>query len=84
MQIRETYSNEIEKIMAESECPIDFACYRSGFEEVCKAKDAGLDAFAYCMEDPADAQRCRFSLSFGYRYLCRCRLRIYAVRHLNV
>jgi len=84
MQILDKYSREIEKIMADSECPMDFACYRSGFENVCKAQDAGLDGFAYCLEDAGDAQRCQFSLSFGYRYLCKCRLRIYAARNLNI
>jgi len=83
MQIVDKHSREIEKIMAESQCPADFACYRSGFENVCKAKDAGIDGFAFCLEERDDAQRCRFSLSFGYRFLCKCRLRIYAARHLN-
>jgi hypothetical protein len=84
MQMLEKHGREIEKIMADSECPVDFACYRSGFEDVCKAEDSGLDGFAYCQEEAQDAQRCRCSLSFGYRYLCKCRLRIYAARHLNV
>ena len=84
MQILDKHSQEIERIIATSKCPIDFACYRSQFEGICKAEDAGLDGFAYCLEEAEDAQRCRFSLSFGYRYLCKCRLRIYAARHMNV
>jgi len=84
MPITDKHRLEIEKIMADSQCPADFACYRSGFEDVCRAKDAGLDGFAYCLEEPAEAQRCRFSLSFGYRFLCKCRLRIYAARHLGI
>ena len=84
MKILDKHNQEIEKIMANSECPIDFACYRSGFEGVCKAEDAGLDEFANCLEEANDAQRCQFSQSFGYGYLCKCRLRIYAARHLSV
>jgi hypothetical protein len=84
MQMSDKHSREIEKIVAASECPRGFACYRSGFENVCKAEDAGLDGFAYCLEEADDAQRCQFSLSFGYRYLCKCRLRIYAARNLKV
>lgn len=84
MDISDKHNLEIKKIMAESQCPVDFACYKSKFENVCKAKDMGIEGFAYCLEEPDEARRCRFSLSFGYRYLCKCRLRIYAARHLDV
>lgn len=84
MRMLEKHNQEIERIIATSKCPIDFACYRSKFENICKAEDAGLDGFAYCLEEAEDAQRCHFSLSFGYRYLCKCRLRIYVAKYLNV
>ena len=84
MKILEKDCQEIERIMADSKCPVDFACYRSGFKNVCKARDAGLDGFADCLEDADDAGRCRFSLSFGNGYLCKCRVRIHAAKHLNV
>lgn len=84
MQIREKHNREVQKIMAETQCPRDFACYKSGFEDLCEAKDAGLDGFAYCLEEVPFAGWCKFSLSFGKRQLCRCRLRIYIARNLCV
>ena len=84
MKILGKHCQEIEKIMADSKCPVDFACYRSRFEDVCKAEDSGLDDFAHCREPAQDAHRCCFSLSFGNGYLCKCRVRIYAAKHLNV
>ena len=73
--------DKIEKIISEIKCPKDFVCYKSGFKNLCKAKDIGLESFIDCLEE--NPETCVFSLSFGYSYLCTCPLRIYIAKNLN-
>lgn len=52
------------------ECPKDFVCYTSGFQNLCRAKDIGLESFLLCLEvNPLD---CKFSLEYGGLFICRC------------
>jgi hypothetical protein len=77
----EKHKKEIEKIIARFKCPKDFECYKSGFKNLCKAKDIGLEKYLECLKkDPGD---CVFSLSFGYSYLCKCPLRVYIAKNLK-
>jgi len=84
IQIQEKHRKEIEHIIADLECPKETPCYRSEFKNLGKAKDAGLDNFTYCSEGDLDAILCHFSMSFGEKYLCKCPLRIYLAKHLNI
>jgi len=84
MQISEKHREEIEQIIAGFECPKDFVCYKSGFENLCKAKDANIEGFTYCLGEARRTELCPFSLSFGYRYLCKCPLRVYLIKNLNI
>ena len=68
---------EIEKILGGIECPKDFSCYKSGFKELCRAQDFGLQSFLVCREDD---QGCKFSYTVGSRLFCRCPLRSYLVK----
>ena len=84
MQITEKHQKEIENIMEDIECPKDFICYQSGFEQLCQAQDIGLEEYVDCSGDPTSTLLCPFSLSFGDRYMCRCPVRIYLVKKLKI
>jgi hypothetical protein len=71
----------IEEIIGGMKCPKDFNCYKSGFENLCKAEDIGLERFLECLEE--DWQDCHFSFRFGYLTVCECPLRVYIAKTLK-
>jgi hypothetical protein len=80
--VDEAQKRQIESILGEMECPKGFACYETGFENLCRAEDIGLERLLYCLEE--DAAWCRFATSFGHRHMCRCPLRVYLAKNLKV
>jgi hypothetical protein len=66
---------EIEEIMGRIECPFDFQCYKSGFEELCGSPMVDSGKLVGCHHENAAA--CHFSVSFGSDFLCACPLRLY-------
>jgi hypothetical protein len=72
---------QIEEIIVKISCPKDFVCYKSGFENLCKAEDIWQDSFLKCLED--NPRECVFSISFGYAYYCKCPLRVYIAKTLR-
>ncbi len=80
-----TFDEELEKgiaeIIGELQCPKDFKCYRSGFENLCKARNIGVELFLECLEEIP--QKCKFSLMIGRSYLCECPLRNYIFKKLK-
>lgn len=73
--------NDMKGMMCEFTCPKDFRCYRSGFKNICKARDIGLESFVAClMSDPLE---CKFSLLFGGVFFCTCTIRIYIAKNLK-
>lgn len=81
MKIEETVEDAIKDIMGQMDCPKDFECVRSKFENLCQAKDFGLKNYIECLE--ADPQRCDLALSFGETYFCRCPMRVYISKTLK-
>jgi hypothetical protein len=75
------YEKEIKEIVGDLECPKDFRCYRSGFEIVCEARGIGLETLLECLEE--NPLECKFSMSFGYSYLCQCPLRFFIYEKLK-
>jgi len=75
------HQNEIEEIMKGMQCPEDFSCYRTGFKDVCRAKDFGIEAILECLEE--DPEECSFSYSYGHLYFCKCPLRNFVARKLE-
>ena len=68
----------IEEMIDGLQCPKEFSCYTSGFKNLCKARDIGLEYFVAClMKDPL---ACKFSLQFGGLSFCQCRLRVYIAK----
>jgi len=79
--MEQDHMRQIEKIIGGMKCPRDFKCYKSGLENLCKAKDIGIESFLECLEK--NTQECKFSLSFGYSYYCQCPLRRYIAKRLK-
>jgi hypothetical protein len=75
------HKKEIERIIGQMQCSKDFQCYESGFENLCKARDIGLDTFLECLEEPP--QKCLFTISHGGAYYCKCPLRVYIGKELK-
>jgi len=79
--MEEDHKKEIEEIIGGMKCPKDFKCYKSGFEDLCKAKDIGIELLLKCLEE--NPQKCLFSSPFGVGYLCQCPLRYYICNKLK-
>ena len=77
----EKHKEEIGKIIDRIKCTKDFECYKSGFKNLGKARDIGVEGYAECLEDNPAA--CAFSVPFGYGFLCKCPLRIYIAKKLK-
>ncbi|MHC4192263.1 MAG: hypothetical protein ACYSUB_21750 [Planctomycetota bacterium] len=82
MKISKRLKTQIEEIVHEMDCPKDFACYRSGFTDLCKVKKAATSPWLVCSE--VQPQRCRFALPIGHAYFCQCRLRHYVAKALGI
>ena len=73
--------SKLRSIINRIKCPKDFICYKSDFENLCKANDVGQEKYIECLEE--QSRQCAFSLTFGNTFLCTCPLRIYATKELN-
>ena len=71
----------VEALRAEMRCSKDFQCVESGFAELCKAQDIGLDSHLECLDPGADA--CLFSAVVESRHLCQCPLRVFLAKQLQ-
>jgi len=78
MELAHEQKQETEKIVSDLK---DFISYKSGSENLCKARYFGADEYIDCLEE--NSSRCEFSLPFGERYLCKCALRIYITKNLG-
>ena len=79
--MEEEHRRKIEKIIGQLQCPKDFKCTDFGFENLCKARDFGIDDFLECLED--NPSRCSFAFHFGNTYFCQCPLRVYLAKKLK-
>lgn len=77
----QNHKRQIEEIIGGMKCPKDFECYKLGFNNLCKAKDIGIESFLECLEK--NPQACKFSISFGHSYFCQCPLRNYIAKKLK-
>lgn len=77
----EKIKKKLEAIIGGVSCPKDFKCCESAFQQLCKAKDIGMESFLECLED--NPLNCTFSLSYADSYYCRCPLRVYLAKELD-
>ena len=79
--IEEKNKIKIFDIMEKMKCLKDFSCRASGFENLCEARNFGLDDYLECLEaNPLD---CGFKLPFGKGNLCKCPARVAIAKRLN-
>lgn len=81
MKLTQEYAEQIEGIISSMDCPKEFKCYKSNFENICRAADRGLDTLADCCD--AGTTTCEFRVSFGRGAFCRCPLRVFVAKHLD-
>jgi hypothetical protein len=81
LAIREEDRRRIEEIIGKMACPKGFRCADSGFENLCKARDFGVESYLDCLDEKRSL--CRFALPFADIYLCQCPLRVYLAKKLR-
>lgn len=72
---------EIEKIIGHMQCSKDFKCAYGGFENLCLARDCGMEHYLECLE--ANPLSCKFVIVFGKQYYCQCPLRVYIAKQIE-
>jgi hypothetical protein len=81
MEIIQEHRTQIEEIISGIECPKDFECYKSGFEDLSKIEIFRDGELVECLEK--HSRLCKFSFSFGFGYYCKCPLRRYIAQNFN-
>jgi len=81
LRMEPNFKNEIEKIIGQIECPKGFSCYKSGFENLCKAEDVGLSVHLVC-RDVAPSS-CFFSWNLSPTFYCTCPVRVRIAKELE-
>jgi hypothetical protein len=72
---------QLKELIGHLKCPKDFKCCTEGLEDLCKARDIGLETFAECLEvHPLD---CPFSMRLANVNYCKCTLRVYIAKKLG-
>ena len=71
----------VEELIAGMNCPKAFKCIDSISEDLCKAKDFGLENYLEYLEKNPYA--CKYALRFGDGYFCYCPLRVYLGKKLK-
>ena len=75
------HKRKIEELMGGINCPKEFSCCQSDFDNLCKARDIGMQSYLECLEEnPRD---CTFSLGYADSYYCKCPLRRYIAKHMG-
>ena len=77
----EQVNKKITSMIGHMNCPKDFKCANNGFENLCRAKECGMDDYLECLED--DPLSCKFAILFGRQYFCQCPLRVYIAKNLE-
>lgn len=81
MEITQENKTQIEEIISGIECPKDFECYKSGFENLPKTRIIVSGEVVECLEE--SSRMCNLSFSFGSGYFCKCPLRRYITKNFN-
>lgn len=79
--VKDRDRRRIEEIIGRIQCPKNAECVTMGLENLCKAKDIGLESLLLCLE--LNPLRCKFALALGKTYFCKCPLRMYLARKLE-
>lgn len=82
MELNQENKSQIEKIVSSMDCPKDFKCYKSGFDNICEAVYHGLESYANCVDEKITI--CKFRILFGYGAFCKCPLRVYLAKNMKI
>jgi hypothetical protein len=82
MEITQEHKGHIEQIISEMECPKDFICYESGFENLNKIKLIADGERIECLG--GEQLRCKYALFYGSLTLCQCPLLNYIAKNFNM
>jgi hypothetical protein len=72
---------KIEEIKKNIECPKGFRCLKLNVEDLCRARDLGMDNYLECNDKTGVL--CAFSISFGDSLFCKCPMRVYIKKKYN-
>ena len=64
------------------ECPKDFACHKSGFKHLGKAKLIADGERVECLEE--NSRLCNFAFLVGPLTICECPLRNYIAKNFHL
>ena len=81
LKLTEEEIDTIASIISKQDCPLDFKCYKSGFEDLCGAILDSDGMVVECIDE--NATKCRYSSPFGSSFICACPMRIYIARHFR-
>ena len=82
MELTVAQEADIQKIMAETDCPSGFHCYKSKFEDLTPVKAFSGTDVVECLKETESY--CPKSIRFGSNtMLCECRLRRYVSLNLG-
>jgi hypothetical protein len=82
VKIVEKHKSKIEQIISDMECTKDFACHKSGFEHLGKARLIAEGERVECLEE--NSRLCNFAFLFGHLTICECPLRNYIAKNFNL
>jgi len=71
----------IANIISKQDCPLDFKCYKSGFEDLCGVILDSGGMVVECIDE--NAKKCRHSSTFGSTFICACPMRRYIAREFH-
>jgi len=80
---------DVERIMKGMNCPKDFKCAKSNFENLYKAQEFGMGGKKMYLCQEKSPKNCTYSEGWGgdpahpHNYLCRCSMRIYLIKELG-
>jgi len=80
-QNRAEHIEQIERIIKSMTCSKGFECFKSGFENLCKAKVGASGRTIEC--SPENKRPCEYRFSFADKCFCKCRLRYYVATNFN-
>ena len=81
MIIAQEDRQQIEDIVKGMDCPRDFECYRSDFENLAEVGIVGDFKMIECIEERG--RTCEFGSSFGLGVICRYPLRNYIAKNYH-
>lgn len=81
MVITQEHRQQIESIIKQMDCPKNFRCYKSGFENLSEVGIVGDFDMIECIEK--GAQTCELGSPVGLGVVCKCPLRNYIAKNFH-